>query len=997
MNRSNRRTARVVVVLCLALMPTLSWAQTAATGGIAGVVKDTSGAILPGVTVEAASPALIERTRAAVTDGQGQFKILDLRPGTYSVTFSLAGFSAVKRDGIELTTAFTATVNAELTVGSIEETLTVSGEAPTVDTKNVMQSKVFQRETLDSLPVGSSTAVYAAIIPGAVTAGGAQDVGGTQGVTGLTFAIHGGRTNDNMISQDGMQRNILLGPGASALGINVASVQEVTVQTNGISAEAAIGGVQVNVVAKDGGNIFSGMSQFTYAKDSFQSNNVTDALQKRGLDPSKNPGIKQTYLINGSFGGPIRQNKLWFFLADQLWEAEDWVPGMYWNATQGTLRYTPDLSRPAFNKNRYLSSSIRTTLQASDRNKFTFAGEFLHNCNCTFNQNGTTAPEASALLWYSPNYTLRTFWSFPLSNKLLIEAGGGPTFITLNHQRQPGVSPTDIAVTEQSTGIVFNSYARQLTATGNYGEHKANQLQGKLSVSYITGSHAFKVGGFINLAYKDFHNTINGGVDYTVKNGVPVSLREWAQPFAEHDRNRELAVFAQDQWTLARLTLNLGLRLDSLNGYVYPQRLDAGPLVPARDFPAVTNVPNLTDLAPRLGVAYDLSGDGRTAVKAFLGRYVAIESLNGYVTLNNPANLMVTSATRTWTDNGNGVPDCNLADTARNGECGPLSDALFGQVKPGTQYSDQVLHGFGHRNANWQGSVSLQHELRPGLAVDMGFFRTWYTNFSVTENQAVTAADFSPYCITAPSDSRLPNGGGNQICGLFDVVPTLFGKVNNVVNLASHYGKQSDVYNGVDLTIRTRFGKGGQFSGGMSTGRTETNNCDVSLNAPQLTFLNPVTAAATFPRTSAYCDAVLSWAHQTQVKFLLVYPLPLDFQASVTFQSLPGIPIYASYVATNAEVAPSLKRNLSAPGGNVTVDLIPPNTLFEDRYEQLDLRLMKTFRVQRTKMQANLDVYNLLNGSGIIAENTRYGTAAWQTPTTILGGRLVKFGFQFSF
>ena len=202
---NNMGIQRIVVVGCLLLLPAAAGAQ--GLGAIAGVVRDTSGGVLPGVTVEAASPALIERARTVVTDGQGVYRIVDLRPGLYTVTFSLAGFSTLERKGIELSAAFTATVNADLPVGTVEETLTVSGASPVVDVQNVLQQQTLARSTLDAIPMTKRLGAYAALLPGAVST--AQDVGGIMGERGAAFSIHGGRSGDISTQQDGMTLTVL--------------------------------------------------------------------------------------------------------------------------------------------------------------------------------------------------------------------------------------------------------------------------------------------------------------------------------------------------------------------------------------------------------------------------------------------------------------------------------------------------------------------------------------------------------------------------------------------------------------------------------------------------------------------------------------------------------------------------------------------------------------------------------------------------------------------
>jgi len=335
------------------------------------------------------------------------------------------------------------------------------------------------------------------------------------------------------------------------------------------------------------------------------------------------------------------------------------------------------------------------------------------------------------------------------------------------------------------------------------------------------------------------------------------------------------------------------------------------------------------------------------------------------------------------------VPDCDLRNPSPNGECGAWSDRTFGQVRgSNTRYAKDALEGFNQQGYNWQGSVALQHELMPRVALNIGYFRTWYGGFQVTDNQAVTPADYDPFCITAPVDPRLPNSG-RQVCGLFDLRPEAFGRVDNLVTQASHYGKQSEVFNGVDVTLSARFGEGGQIQGGLSTGRTATDNCFV-VDSPQQ--VRP-----------DFCHISRPWSAATQLKLLAVYPLPWALQASAIYQNIPGIPMAASYVATNREIAQSLGRNLGACRGaaicNASAapfDLIPPQTLFEGRLQQLDLRFSRIFRMAQFRLQGNLDIYNVLNANDILNMQGRYGPR-WLDAVQILGGRLVKFGAQIDF
>ena len=413
--------------------------------------------------------------------------------------------------------------------------------------------------------------------------------------------------------------------------------------------------------------------------------------------------------------------------------------------------------------------------------------------------------------------------------------------------------------------------------------------------------------------------------------------RIWA-PFGGERSVGRIGIFAQDRWT-NKLTLNLGsVFLQEIPATTFP----AGFFVPVRVFPAGDDSPNWKNVDPRLGAAYTC-WQREERHQGIAGPVHPLAT----AAVNNPADNQASSATRTWTDiNGNYIPDCVLDASVpgANGECGRLSDQTFGQVRAGnTRLADDALGGFNDQFYNWQTSVSLQQQLREGMALNVGYFRTWYSGFNATDNRAVTPANFSSYCITAPVDSRLPGGGGNQICGLYDVNPAQFGLTDNLVTQSSNYGKQTEVFNGVDVTLNSRFAQGGQFSGGLSVGRTVTDNC-YTLGNPQLAFAGSATNT-TSPRTSSYCHIARPWASATQVKFLVVYPLPWGLRTSATYQNIPGIPITASYPATNAEIAPSLGRNLSAGAtAQVRIGPDPAEHGLEDRIQQVDFRVTRTFR-----------------------------------------------------
>ena len=561
-----QRIVRLAMMCCLLLLPTAAWAQALGSATIAGVVKDTTGAVMPGVTVEAASPALIEKVRTVVTDEQGQYKIVDLRPGSYVVTFSLTGFSSVKREGLELTAAFTATVNAELKVGGLEETVTVSGQAPVVDTQNVLQQQTLARSTLDALPTTKRLGSYATLLPGASVA--SQDVGGLTGERGAQFAVHGGRLGDINVYQDGMNQTML---NSTTYSFNPQNTQEIVLQTSGATAESSTGGVLVNIVPKDGGNTFSGSFTTTYSHPNLQSDNLTDALRARGLIAT--PSLKQLYDVAGSLGGPIKKDGLWFFTAHRKWAASRYVPGNFYNKRQGTLFYEPDLSRPAYTNDYYRDHSLRLTWQASSKNKVAISYSQQDACNCPIDDLAGAVPrptpEAAAGHYYQPNYIASVTWNYPATNRLLFEAGVKTNIMSVNAKRPPEVGPNDIGVTELSTNINYGARSLNLGQAGSYGTYTRHQHTERFAVSYVTGSHAFKAGVsvlqyFLNHKNYANFNQINGGRKYTFRNQLPTSVTIFAVPFGNVETTTQGAGYVQDQWTIRKLTLNLGVRYDSL-------------------------------------------------------------------------------------------------------------------------------------------------------------------------------------------------------------------------------------------------------------------------------------------------------------------------------------------------------------------------------------------------------------------------------------------------
>ena len=986
-----------------ALVPATALAQSQ-NAAIAGVARDADGAVLPGVTVEASSPTLIEKTRTAITDRQGAYRIVELRPGSYAVTFRLAGFKTVLSESLELPSSFTATVNADMQPGAVEETRTVAAASTLVDTRNAAQRAVTTRQVMDALPTDRNFTSLASLTPGMEVVGTLQNVGGSDPETRLMLRTHGSRIGESRLFVDGM--SVMSGNGTGGVNfgnyLNNAMAQELVVNSDSVSAEFELSGVTSNFITRSGSNTAHGSFTGRYANTAFQNRNLSDDLIARGLTSGNR--IKKIWDANPSVGGPLIKDRVWLFSSVRHWGTYNYIAGLYEDLDPTALFYTPDSSRPAIQPVWHFNSNARLTFQATARHTINGYYHYQRSDFGTCREpSRQTAPSACAHNTNHPQWFAQASWSSPLTHRVLLEAGGTITAQNSTGRRNPGV-PADLSsIFDSFTGFTWRA------PPGGFGGTRNNQSNYRAAVSYATGTHAAKIGLTLLQQWRVVGNDRNNGVNYIFFNGAPSSLAQFAEPITFRERvNYNMGLYAQDQWTINRLTLNLGVRADFLNAQVDAQSLPAGPLIAAREFGEIKNVPNWKDVSPRLGAAYDLFGDGTTAIKATLGRYVAGESYT-IARAVNPLQSTVSSATRNWNDTtypvgdprrGNFVPDCNLTNIAANGECGAANNT-FGQIIVRTRYDEALTEGFGVRPYNWVARLGLQHQLLPRLSVSVGYFRRWNGNITViagntpvTQNLAVTNADFTHYCITAPRDPRLPGGGGNELCGFYDVSAAKAGQVNNLITGSNNFGKQEDVFDGFDVTFDARLQNRAFLSGGVTLGRQRTNIC-YALEDRSLLF------PATSPRTRPFCD--VRPPMRPNVKLQAMYPWPWwGIETSATFQSLPGPQILAQQETPNAEILPSLGRNLASCrampvcNGTVLLDLLPPATLYGDRIYQVDIRFNKTIRLGRTAIRPIVSVYNLLNANPVLSYNNRYGPA-WMAPLAILTARFADVGVQVDF
>ena len=959
----------LTVFASLVIFPLAAHAQ----GSITGSVKDPSGAVLPGVTVEVASPALIEQSRSAVSDSNGNYRIIDLPPGTYSATFTLTGFKTVRREGIIIQGTFNANVSPEMAVGTLEETITVSG-TPTVDVNNNTAQFVADREILDAIPTAiRNTPSRALLLPGTAV---------TPSVLGqYTMSVRGSSSSDTVIAIDGMRVNNLCGSGQfSGFYMNDAAIEEVTYTTGAESAEMQNGGLRINSTPKDGGTTVSG-TFFAYGAGSgLQADNRTDA-QKSGPGAIPQPGIAYIYQINPSFGGPVMRNKMWFYFTYKYEDHKIYVPSSQF----------ADGSRAFRASQGNYSAVTRLTYQASSRDKIRFYldRQFNGEDYNGFNTLPTTTPEASTDA-FGLGWVPQIKWTQTTTSKLLLEAG--LSYYTQDYEQtcRPEVGPRDLAQLEQSTNRLSvscgNTIPQYISTTNSYS--------GGASASYITGSHAFKLGMTTQWGKNSRAFSQNAQVNTLVFNAgllnlpasatnpipcvalpCPIAVAVSNGPTAAvQNVNRDLGFFMQDTWTIDRLTLNLGGRFDHFNASIPPQSEPAGPWIQARNFAEIPNVPDWNDWSVRLAGAYDVFGNGKTAFKANASKYIA-SAAAGFAQNFNP--MTYSTQTRAWVDFDRNK---SILDAAGNIQFNEVigGTSNFGQI---TQRPDPNLE----RGYNWEYSASVQHELMERVSVNAGYYRRNFYNIEILDNQNLALSDWTPFTVTTPSDERLPLSG--QPIEMFTLNANRVGVATDILRTFST--ANSTTYNGIEVSANLRREKLLLF-GGINTERRAVIDCDGT------------TTANTTPRDNPnglrFCDSVPPF--RTTLKLSGAYQLPWEVQLSGTFMAIPGPSVSANYTVT-AAIAGRPIVGTTAGGTTMSVNLVESNTMFLDYQNKLDVRLAKNFRVDRYRIQGFADIFNVLNAGTVTRVNETYGanpaTNAWMTPTALMEARYVRFGLQMSF
>ena len=1005
-----------LVLLALALLVSIPMTASA-QATLAGLVRDTSGAILPGVTVEASSPVLIEKVRSGITDGTGRYAIPDLRPGTYRLSFSLTGFKTVVREAVELSGTAVFTVNADLEVGGVQETITVSGLTPAVDLQSTTRQAVMDQAIVSAVPSSRTPFTVGVLIPG-VRKGAftGQDVGGSVVQEVASLEANGGRTSDQRMMVNGVALSSMIAGGWGGGAVpNATGTAEFAIDVSGVDAQAATGGVRINFIPRDGGNRFSGMLPFSYARENFASDNYTGTdVQQRGLSvPGK---IKANGDFNPGVGGPIARDKVWFFLSGRSLFADNYVASTFFNLNANDANSV--VYRPGAQAVLHQEQTIyqaRVTWQASPRNKFGTTFDLEKFCACSTAvgpQPGgaVNSPEAGVDRRFPLQRFVTLDWNSPVSNRLLLEASA-----IHRVERWGGMDPREgklgnidhltpgiIGISDTNNPVTRTALSyRANTAVAPYNNSWNWNIHYRAAMSYITGSHAFKVG--FNNAYGHHENTTYASpaspLVYNFTAGAPTGLTYRLTPRTvgvnvDHDAG----LFVQDKWTTGRWTLAGAIRWDSFANS-FPEQAIIGTYFGRNLNLTFAKTDNLSwnDVTPRLSATYDVFGNGKTAWKITLNKYLEGLGTTGFGAAQvsdapNPILRLQTDSSRTWTDTDTDfVPDCDVNNFAANGECGALVHATtFGTQVPGRNYDPDLMTGWGKRSFNWEFTTSVQQEIVPRMSVDVQYARRWYGNIRVMDDRSVTPADYSTFSIPVPSDL-----GGGTLSGVTvrpdAPAPSYF------ITLSNNYGKMTEHFDGVNISVNARLQNGLVVQGGLGSGRQQLNDCEIVDDLPEMlhTFFGDPTRFFFFAaRPREFCERNNGW--RTSLQGLAAYTIPkVDVQVSGTWQNLPGALVEAN---ANFGVIPGI----AGAGPFVpfqAFQIAEPGSLFVERLNQIDLRLSKLFRFASTKTAINFDFYNVTNSNSVLSENFAYGAGGtgWRIPTTIVLPRMFKFGVQFDF
>jgi hypothetical protein len=911
---------------------------------LSGVVRDAQGAVLPGVTVTATSPALIGGGRTAVTGETGAYQLAAIPSGEYTVTYELTGFTTLKRENIVVRVAQTTRLDVDLAVGALQETVTVSGESPVVDVSSTTTQTNIDRDLYESIPTGRNPWVMAGLVPGVVT--GRLDVGGTEGMQQYNIEAFGSADSQKSFSIDGLKTNWGGGSGGATMQYyGFEMYEEYNMQTASGTAESDVSGVYMNMVTKSGGNRFTSDHNIYYMNDSLQGDNVDDELRARlGLAAGAQTGaagnpIKNSYDWSSTLGGPMKQDKAWFFGALRWWRLDQFQIGAR-NAD----------GSQAIDDNRIRNFMGKVTGQLAANTK----GSFMFNRNLKDRFHRRDAPflfteDKASVLQDQPaqNYVAQV--NQVVGKAMVIDARFGRMWGVFPTRYQSDVQPTDIAIRDIVRNTQFNAATEQSL-------NPNHRYQGNATASYFAdnlgvGSHDFKFGAQLSWEMMQYDRIRNGDLFLELNDGVPLRAQIANTPVASDHRLNTWAAFAQDRWMLGRATVNVGVRLDGVKAYLPAQSSPAGTFVGERSFERTDLYSFDLNVAPRIGISYDLVGNGRTALKAYFGRFYNQFGSEIAEAVNPNARINVIVP---WNDINGDLQfqpgELNLATFTGFRGVFPRFDADASRP-----YSDEM-------------NIGVDHQLLPNFAVSASYHRRQHRNGLGTIDLARPASAYTE----VPRTYTDPESGSQQSITVFNLNPALAATrdrfITNVDLLESDY-------DGVQLSFNKRMSNRWQLLGGLT-----------------LQQHNGFSHSGTFTDTNTSTDVSDPNFQLNRGDSAVFTDLPWTFTLAGSYQLPYEISFSGKYTARAGD---PLMRTLTVTGLNQGSITAWVQQRGDDRAETVnkfvDVRFAKRFSLGASRLEGSIDVFNVLNANHVQLQNEAIGTT-WGRPTRILAPRIVRFG-----
>jgi hypothetical protein len=940
---------RIFVLASLALLLGAPIAQAQTTGSITGVVSDASGAVLPGATITLSGERLIGGPQTQVSDTSGAYRFDRLVPGTYHVKFELQGFRNVERPDVRISAAFVASINAKMEVGSVSETITVTGESPTVDVRSNLQQTVMNQEILEGIPTGRDPWSLAKLIPGVQVA--TYDVGGTQSMQQSSMSAHGSSTNDVSYNIDGATVNWPGGGGgATMMYYDQGMFEEVNYMTSAIPAEQMAGGVSINMVTKDGGNQWKGNARYNFSNDSLQGENWNDTIDfKNSINPAHvflgNP-TKKTYDFNFSGGGALIQNKMWINGTVRKWVVNKLVNARNSDGTQ------------ALDDNDLKNYSGKLVTQLTTNNKF--AVSYLWNDKIRGHRrddNTQTIPDIASVVQTNPVQTTQAKYT-GIKGSLVFESNFSVMDGQTNYTYQPDTAADAIRYVDIVTGEVRHASTRE--------EHQPNsrhQFDNMLTFgkSGFGGEHLIKAGAQWGRLYYSSDYSVQGDHYVEYSSGVPTRVRQFNTPVVSENIARVFGFFVQDSWSMNRLTLNIGGRWDRYVGEVPAQERSANRFIGPATFPE-KEIKQSRGVW-RLGASYDVTGSGRTAVKASYSRYALQVGIDRVTNINPLSNG---SRTCPWTDpNGDGrFQDSEITVS----QCSAFSGGATTNYADGIRwpYSDEATAGV---------ETQLPGAVRVGA---MFYYRTNRDQFG-DRNIAVPTSAYTQHNVTIPNG---PGGGPGNTNQQAITVPVW----NLPANLASadqtirdNQSVLDTEYKGIEFTATKRFSTKWQMQAGLTFGKNEGGiGAAGDLNDP-----NPTR----FPR------GIIGNDSERALRISGSYELPYGISFAGSMLANNGYPYVSTYSLSRAAAA---TQGITLTRATQTIQLSERGEERFPNVTMVDLRLSRRFRFGTRSFQPTIDFFNVTNTDTKDNQNNAVG-ANYLLPTSILAPRIIRIGFSLNF